>query len=228
MSPCGIYNRMAYAMRSGDQESGAFAVEAVSLNMVKYSYTCKSACAVVLTNNEAENMTAKTLGCLFAAVMGLVTVARAETYSWTGAGDDNYWSTEKNWSGEMCPSSTDSIKPPVAPGEFTVDLENTTHTVSKLDFSSIYKSFAYPSIELRNGTLILSDGFDDPTGLDGSSYVDSVVMGENRTHPVSLVNATLKVQTKFMSGCPRTKGYMFTVGDGSSFILDHVNLYDKF
>ena len=160
--------------------------------------------------------------------MGLVNVARAETYSWAGAGDDNYWSTEKNWSGEVCPSSTDSIKPPVAPGEFTVDLENTTHTVSKLDFSSIYKSFAYPSIELRNGTLILSDGFDDPTGLDGSSYIDSGVMGENRTHPFNLVNATLKVQTKFMSGCPRTKGYMFTVGDGSSFILDHVNLYDKF
>ena len=173
-------------------------------------------------------MKAKTLGCLFAAVMGLVNVARAETYSWTGAGDDNYWSTEKNWSGEVCPSSTDSIKPPVAPGEFTVDLENTTHTVSKLDFSSIYKSFAYPSIELRNGTLILSDGFDDPTGLDGSSYIDSGVMGENRTHPFNLVNATLKVQTKFMSGCPRTKGYMFTVGDGSSFILDHVNLHDKF
>ncbi len=157
-----------------------------------------------------------------------MSVAHATECSWNGNGADTLWSTEKNWSGEVCPSSIDSIKPPVAPGEFTVDLENTTHTVSKLDFSSIYKSFAYPSIELRNGTLILSDGFDDPTGLDGSSYIDSGVMGEDRTHPFNLVNATLKVQTKFMSGCPRTKGYMFTVGDGSSLVLDHVNLYDKF
>ena len=30
--------------------------------MVKYSYTCKSACAVVLTNNEAENMKQEQFG----------------------------------------------------------------------------------------------------------------------------------------------------------------------
>jgi len=173
-------------------------------------------------------MKAKTLGCLFAAVMGLVNVARAETYSWTGAGDDNYWSTEKNWSGEVCPSSTDIIKPPVAPGEFTVDLENTTHTVSKFSFDSVYdnNSRRYPSVELRNGTLVLTDGFDDPT--TGTMDLDSGVMTESYTCPFNLVNATLKVQSMFKTGCARAKGYLFSVGDGSTFVLDHVNLYDKF
>ena len=172
-------------------------------------------------------MKAKTLGCLFAAVMGLVTVARADTYSWTGAGDDNYWSTEKNWSDEAIPTSEDAIKP-AKNISFLVDLENDTHTVSKLDFSSAFNTASrkYPTVQFSNGTLVLSDGLDDSTG--SINDIDSGVMGENCTCPFELSNATLRVQNWFKSGCSRSKGYLFSVGDGSSLIFDHVNLYDKF
>ena len=126
------------------------------------------------------------------------------------------------------PGEADDIKPPVAPGVFIVDLGGAERTVGRLDFTDVYKNFSYPTIELRNGTLILASGIYDPKGCDGSSYMDNGVMPEGRTCPFILNNATLKVQNEFMSGCPRTKGYMVSVGDGSSFILDHVNLFDKF
>jgi hypothetical protein len=80
--------------------------------------------------------------------------------------------------------------------------------------------------ELRNGTLVLTEGFVDDSG--GRNDVDSGVMAENHTHPFNLSNATLKVQKKFTSGCPRSKGYLFTVGEGSKLIFDKVNLFDKF
>lgn len=159
--------------------------------------------------------------CLFA--IG----ARADEYSWTGNGDDCLWTTKENWSGEVVPSDTDIIKP-AKDTSLTIDLANGTHTVSKLDFSSAFSTstLKYPSIELSNGELLLTDGLDDST--DNRNDLDSGVLTENYTCPFNLVNATLKIQTKFKSGCARSKGYLFSVGDGSSLILDHVNLYDKF
>ena len=158
---------------------------------------------------------------------GTGTVAFADEYSWTGAGGDKLWTTEDNWSGDGIPSSGDTIKPNNSPSLF-IDLVNGTRTVSKLDFSSAFSTASrkYPSVELSNGTLILVNGLDDSD--DRLNDIDSGLMTENYTCPFNLSNATLKVQALFKSGCSRAKGYMFSVGDGSSLILDHVNLYDKF
>ena len=158
---------------------------------------------------------------------GAGTIAFADEYSWTGAGGDKLWTTEDNWSGDGIPSSGDTIKPNNSPSLF-IDLANGERTVSKLDFSSAFSTASrkYPSVELSNGTLILVNGLDDSTA--SINDIDSGVMTENCTCPFNLSNATLKVQTLFKSGCSRSKGYMFSVGDGGSLILDHVNLYDKF
>ena len=179
----------------------------------------------------------KIISCVFVTTVFAVAAVsvKAEIYSWTGAAKDDEgnpiysWSTTGNWSPEGVPGEADDIKPPVAAsGEFIVDLGGAERTVGRMDFTDVYKNFSYPKIELRNGTLILASGIYDPKGCDGSSFMDNGVMPEGRTCPFVLNNATLKVQNEFMSGCPRTKGYMFSVGDGSSFILDHVNLFDKF
>ena len=174
-----------------------------------------------------HNRGAKTASCLFAAVLGLVNVARAAEYSWTGDGGDTLWSTKGNWVDELIPTSEDVIKP-AKNISFFVDLENETHTVSKLDFSSAYNTsqLKYPSVQLSNGTLVLTNGLDDSTA--NRNDLDSGVMGENSTCPFKLTNATLRVKTKFKSGCSRSQGYLFSVYNGSSLILDHVNLYDKF
>jgi len=193
--------------------------------LVELAATAMSASLFCHNRGSAAKTTCYLFVCLLTAIAGVGDLS-AETYSWTGASDDDHWSTLENWSGETLPTSADTIRPPVAPDSFIVDLENETRTVSTLDFTSVFASSKYPSIEVRNGTLVLMDGLNDPTG--NASTVDSGVMTEAHTCPFDLVNATLRVHALFKSGRARQKGYMFSVGDGSSLILDHVNLYDKF
>ena len=161
------------------------------------------------------------------AVLTLSSVLFGAEYSWTGAAGDNIYMTAENWSENIVPTSEDVIKP-VKNTDVVIDLGGEERTVAALDFSSAYNTttLKYPLFELRNGTLVLTEGFADSSG--GRNDVDSGVMAENHTHPFNLVNATLKVQKKFTSGCPRSKGYLFTVGEGSKLIFDKVNLFDKF
>ena len=161
------------------------------------------------------------------AVLTLSSVLFGAEYSWTGAAGDNIYTTAENWSENIVPTSEDVIKP-VKNTDVVIDLGGEERTVVSLDFSSAYNTttLKYPLFELRNGTLVLTEGFADSSG--GRNDVDSGVMTENHTHPFNLVNATLKVQKKFTSGCPRSKGYLFTVGEGSKLIFDKVNLFDKF
>ena len=161
------------------------------------------------------------------AVLTLSSVLFGAEYSWTGAAGDNIYTTAENWSENIVPTSEDVIKP-VENTDVVIDLGGEERTVVSLDFSSAYNTttLKYPLFELRNGTLVLTEGFADSSG--GRNDVDSGVMAENHTHPFNLVNATLKVQKKFTSGCPRSKGYLFTVGEGSKLIFDKVNLFDKF
>ena len=168
----------------------------------------------------------KILVCIFSAV--LVMALNGAEISWTGEGGDNLWNTAANWSDGVVPSESDIVKP-VQNTPIAIDLNGETKTVSQLDFSSAYHSSSktYPTVELRNGTLILADGFLDTNKSNGYG-VESGVLSENYTNPFDLKNATLKVCKHFQSGFARTKGYLFTVGDGSALILDKVNLYDKF
>ena len=161
------------------------------------------------------------------AVLTLSSVLFGAEYSWTGAAGDNIYTTAENWSENIVPTSEDVIKP-VKNTDVVIDLGGEERTVAALDFSSAYNTttLKYPLFELRNGTLVLTEGFADSSG--GRNDVDSGVMAENHTHPFNLVNATLKVQKKFTSGCSRSKGYLFTVGEGSKLIFDKVNLFDKF
>ena len=161
------------------------------------------------------------------AMLFVSSVLLGAEYSWTGAAGDNLYTTADNWSENIVPADTDIIKP-AKNTDVVIDLGGEERTVASLDFSSAYNTavLKYPSFELRNGTLVLTEGFADSSG--GRNDVDSGVMAENHTHPFNLVNATLKVQKKFTSGCPRSKGYLFTVGEGSKLIFDNVNLYDKF
>ncbi len=161
------------------------------------------------------------------AVLTLSSVLFGAEYSWTGAAGDNIYTTAENWSENIVPTSEDVIKP-VKNTDVVIDLGGEERTVASLDFSSAYNTttLKYPSFELSNGTLILTEGFADSSG--GRNDVNSGVMAENHTHPFNLVKATLKVQKKFTSGCPRSKGYLFTVGDGSKLIFDKVDLFDKF
>ena len=163
---------------------------------------------------------------LFAMLFVSAVLLGAE-YSWTGATGDNLYTTTGNWSENIVPADTDIIKP-AKNTDVVIDLGGEERTVAALDFSSAYNTttLKYPLFELRNGTLVLTEGFADSSG--GRNDVDSGVMAENHTHPFNLVNATLKVQKKFTSGCPRSKGYLFTVGEGSKLIFDKVNLFDKF
>ena len=167
------------------------------------------------------------INLILVAVLTLSSVLFGAEYSWTGAAGDNIYTTAENWSENIVPTSEDVIKP-VKNTDVVIDLGGEERTVASLDFSSAYNTITlkYPSFELRNGTLVLTEGFADSSG--GRNDVDSGIMAENHTHPFNLVNATLKVQKKFTSGCPRSKGYLFTVGEGSKLIFDKVNLFDKF
>ena len=167
------------------------------------------------------------INLVLVAVLTLSSVLFGAEYSWTGAAGDNPYTTTGNWSENIVPTSEDVIKP-VKNTDVVIDLGGEERTVTALDFSSAFNTtyLKYPLFELRNGTLVLTEGFADSSG--GRNDVDSGVMAENHTHPFNLVNATLKVQKKFTSGCPRSKGYLFTVGEGSKLIFDKVNLFDKF
>ena len=161
------------------------------------------------------------------AVLTLSSVLFGAEYSWTGAAGDNVYTTAENWSENIVPTSEDVIKP-VKNTDVVIDLGGEERTVASLDFSSAYNTttLKYPLFELRNGTLVLTEGFVDDSS--NRNDVESGVLAENNTHPFNLVNATLKVQKKFKSGTSRSKGYLFTIGEGSKLIFDKVNLFDKF
>ena len=129
------------------------------------------------------------------AVLTLSSVLFGAEYSWTGAAGDNIYATAENWSENIVPTSEDVIKP-VKNTDVVIDLGGEERTVASLDFSSAFNTttLKYPLFELRNGTLVLTEGFVDDSS--NRNDVESGVLGENHTHPFNLVNATLKVQKK--------------------------------